>query len=443
MNPFKFFFKMLRRRAALPPPLPPTPPLMLPKQTQLMLIIVILLTSLLILSPSLRRRLKALRGQVQLYFLTSKPPSTDTSRKILSLHTYPLKACQGLDLQSVSLTPHGLKHDRVLMIVRSGSNLDAPKRFFTQRQCGALARIKVEEVPSTTTTTTTTTTTYKLSSSILPRSTPPLQVQYPPPPSPAPLTPVILWDDNLNVIDMGDSAAAFITNIVNHYEAPTRSSLPPKISVHGSLRLVAFAPEANCRFPNPVYFPSTALTLSGIPPQSALSDGFPILITTTASLRDLNERIAKRVGVVAPSKEPISMERIFKDKILKQNPPPPPVMTMDRFRPNIVIENDVPWGEDSWRIIRINGQIFHVVKGCPRCKQSCTDQKTGEVTEEPVETLKTFRCMSALHPDDVYFGQNVSTTGMGVVSVGDIVEVLVRDEQGEGVWDKGTIDAGV
>ena len=51
--------------------------------------------------------------------------------------------------------------------------------------------------------------------------------------------------------------------------------------------------------------------------------------------------------------------------------------------------------------------------------------------------------MSALHPDDVYFGQNVSTTGMGVVSVGDIVEVLVRDEQGEGVWDKGTIDAGV
>ena len=46
------------------------------------------------------------------------------------------------------------------------------------------------------------------------------------------------------------------------------------------------------------------------------------------------------------------MERIFKDKISKQNPPPPPVMTMDRFRPNIVIENDVPWEEDSWRIIR-------------------------------------------------------------------------------------------
>ncbi|GMH74341.1 hypothetical protein TL16_g06437 [Triparma laevis f. inornata] len=394
------------RNKPLPPP-PPPPSTSIPQPLLLLLLTLLLSLPLLLLVPSLKNKIKQIRGQFNLQLLSNLPPTTDTSRKITSLHTYPLKACQGLNPESINLTPHGLKNDRVLMIVRSASDPTQPKRFFTQRQCGRV----------------------------------------PPSPSPKqpPLTNVVLWDDNLNVIDMGDSAAAFVTNIVNHYEAPTRSSLPPKISFHGSLRLVAFSAEANCRHPNPLYFPSSALTLSGTPPQSALSDGFPILITTTASLRDLNKRIAKKNGATPPptNPQPISMERMFKDKISKQNPPPPPVMTMDRFRPNIVIENDIPWEEDSWRVIRINGQIFHVVKGCPRCKQSCTDQKTGEVTAEPVETLKTFRCMSDLHPDDVYFGQNVSTTGAGIVSVGDVVEVLVRDERGEGVWDKGTIDAGV
>ena len=44
--------------------------------------------------------------------------------------------------------------------------------------------------------------------------------------------------------------------------------------------------------------------------------------------------------------------------------------------------------------------------------------------------------MSDAHPEDVYFGQNVSTNGRGTVTVGDVVEVLVKDEKGRGVWDK-------
>lgn len=197
------------------PPLPPPPPTSIPQPLLLLLLTLLLSLPLLLLVPSLKNKIKQIRGQFNLQLLSNLPPTTDTSRKITSLHTYPLKACQGLNPKSINLTPHGLKNDRVLMIVRSTSDPTQPKRFFTQRQCGALATIKVEEVPSTSTATK-----YKLSSSILPRSTPPLQVQYPPPPSPnqPPLTNVVLWDDNLNVIDMGDSAAAFVTNIVNHYE---------------------------------------------------------------------------------------------------------------------------------------------------------------------------------------------------------------------------------
>ena len=423
---------------------PPPPPSMLSHfkiqigepYFQVALTIFIAVLTVVLFSPPLRLRFGGIYGRVRLFLLLSTPSisTSSPSRRVVSLHSYPLKSCQALNHDSVTLSSYGLKNDRVLMIVRSGSKAYEPKRFFTQRQCGGLATIKIEPYP---TKIASTSTRYKLTSSILPRSSPPLIIEYPPPATNTKTEPVILWDDTLQVIDMGDSASSYITNIVNHFEAPTRSSLPPRISPYGTLRLVAFDPKSNCRYPNPFYFPSTALTLSGIPPQSALSDGFPILITTTASLRDLNDHITARHSRKTSSPTNISMDQLFKNKPNS----PPPTVTMDRFRANIVIENSVPWEEDSWRIIRINKQIFHIVKGCPRCKQSCTDQKTGEVTEEPVETLKTFRCMSTLHPDDVYFGQNVSTNSVGPVSVGDEVEVLVSDPKGRGVWDKGPVSA--
>lgn len=82
------------------------------------------------------------------------------------------------------------------------------------------------------------------------------------------------------------------------------------------------------------------------------------------------------------------------------------------------------------------------MKGCPRCKQACTNQKTGIVDREPAKTLKTYRRMSKRNPEDFFFGQNVATTtSTGTIHVGDEVEILKADLGGEGIWDKDTIRA--
>jgi uncharacterized protein YcbX len=114
------------------------------------------------------------------------------------------------------------------------------------------------------------------------------------------------------------------------------------------------------------------------------------------------------------------------------------ILPMARFRPNIVITGTEPFAEDRMKVVKIGDTILHVVSSCPRCKESCTDQTTGEVTKEPVETLSDFRRMSAAFPDNVYFAVNaIPVTGSGTkqtISIGDKVEVL---QWGKPVWGAG------
>ena len=109
---------------------------------------------------------------------------------------------------------------------------------------------------------------------------------------------------------------------------------------------------------------------------------------------------------------------------------------MSCFRPNIVISNTKPFNEDNWKAIQIGtgpkATVLDITKGCPRCKQSCTEQLTGKRSEEPLETLSDIR---AFNGDDVYFAQNAVLNGDsygGVISVGDEVRILTR---GDAVWD--------
>jgi uncharacterized protein len=112
-------------------------------------------------------------------------------------------------------------------------------------------------------------------------------------------------------------------------------------------------------------------------------------------------------------------------------------LPMSRFRPSIVIRGlNKPFAEDHVAVLQIgNDVILHIVKGCPRCKESCTDQDTGEVTTEPLETLREFRALNTSNADDIYFAQN-AVVGIGSIgksiSVGDKVKVL---QWGKPVWD--------
>jgi hypothetical protein len=199
---------------------------------------------------------------------------------------------------------------------------------------------------------------------------------------------------------MGDPAAEFFTQLVAQ-----DPSVPDELKTQ--VRLVVQTPDDG-RSTDPRFTPASARSVvSNSTPKVSLTDGFPLLIGCQASLDELNRRLAE------------------KNK---------PDLPMARFRPNIVISNSQPFEEDRWRIIRVGDCILHVVKPCPRCKQSCTDQRTGAVTDEPLATLCDFRALDSNNVTNVYFCQNALAAPGSIaksIRVGDKVEVL---EWGEPVY---------
>jgi uncharacterized protein YcbX len=123
---------------------------------------------------------------------------------------------------------------------------------------------------------------------------------------------------------------------------------------------------------------------------TSLSDGFPYLIASQASLDDLNARL----DVPVP---------------------------MDRFRPNLVIEGGTPYQEDAWRELLIGTARFRLVKPCARCVIVTTDQRTGERDKEPLRTLASYRSKG----NKVMFGMNAVGDTSGTVMVGAQVTVLM------------------
>ena len=122
----------------------------------------------------------------------------------------------------------------------------------------------------------------------------------------------------------------------------------------------------------------------------SFADGFPLLLTTTASLLDLNARL----DVPLP---------------------------MDRFRPNLVIAGTEAFAEDQWRVVQIGPVRFRVVKPCKRCSVTTVDQATGKRTgTEPLQTLGRYRKQNS----GVIFGQNLTPDIQGVIREGDAVDVL-------------------
>ena len=79
-----------------------------------------------------------------------------------------------------------------------------------------------------------------------------------------------------------------------------------------------------------------------------------------------------------------------------------------------------------------------MVKACPRCKQSCTDQVSGKVSNEPLATLADFRALGRSQ-QDVYFAQNAVSHYSGTtLKVGSVIKIL---KHGAPVWDKESVKA--
>ncbi|MDK1384874.1 MOSC domain-containing protein [Sinorhizobium sp. 8-89] len=130
------------------------------------------------------------------------------------------------------------------------------------------------------------------------------------------------------------------------------------------------------------------------------ADGFPILITTTGSLADLNRTL------IAKGQQPVGMER---------------------FRTNILIDCDEPWEEDWWESLEIAGVTFDLVKPCARCIMTTQDQTTGERTGgNPIQGLSEKRMSADRRVAGVLFGWNAVPRGDGTVKLGHDAKVVRR-----------------
>ncbi|MGO2356142.1 MAG: MOSC domain-containing protein [Marinomonas foliarum] len=124
----------------------------------------------------------------------------------------------------------------------------------------------------------------------------------------------------------------------------------------------------------------------------AFADGYPFLLTSEASLEELNRSCPKDIDMM-------------------------------QFRPNLVVKGNYPFEEDSWKRIRIGQVEFENVKPCVRCIFTTLNPKTAERIGkgEPLKTLGKFRLLGK---DGVTFGVNMIAMNTGSIQLDDSIEVL-------------------
>ena len=175
------------------------------------------------------------------------------------------------------------------------------------------------------------------------------------------IIPVSIWRDTVNAIAVSQEADGLLSE---------------KLKI--SCRLVYMGASAHRKIDQDYAEPQEEVSFA---------DGFPYLITTTASIQSL------------------SMHNGY-------------AIQTNRFRPNIVIENKIAWEEDNWSGLQIGNATFRLPKPCARCEVPGVDQKTGAIDHQILRSLAKVRRKGR----KVLFGMNACLQGQdGKIRVGDIV----------------------
>ncbi|MER6012262.1 MOSC domain-containing protein [Streptomyces bluensis] len=266
-----------------------------------------------------------------------------------SIHVHPLKAARGVAPHEAVVEPWGLAGDRRWVLV------DEAGRFISQRPHPRMALAAAEPMPGG-------------GLVFCAPGREPLTVAVP---EPVGTTTVEIWRDKVEGVLADSAAHAWFSDYLGldvrlvHLDDPaTRRPIDPEYARPGET--VSFA------------------------------DGYPLLLTTLASLDALNSLIAQGDH---PDEGPLPM---------------------NRFRPNVVVSGTGAWAEDDWRRIAIGEVTFRVAKVCGRCVVTTTDQGTAERGREPLRTLGRHRRFG----DKLVFGQNLVPESAGTVRIGDPVRVL-------------------
>lgn len=265
----------------------------------------------------------------------------DVALRLSELYVYPVKSAAGIRLDAGDVVDTGLRFDRRWMIV------DDEDTFVSQRSEARLALLRPHLEDDA----------LRLTAPGMEDLRTPLHARA------STRRRVRVWNDVVPAVDAGAEARTWLRRFLGR-----------------ELRLVAFGDDAH----RPVN-PERARPDDAV----AFADGYPFLLTTVASLAELNRRL----------EHPLSMQR---------------------FRPNLVVDGAEPFAEDGWTRLRIGDATFRVVKPCARCAITGVDPRSARRGPEPLRTLATFRRRDG----KVLFGQNAIHDGPARLRRGDPVEVL-------------------
>lgn len=266
-----------------------------------------------------------------------------------SIHVHPVKAFRGQSPREAVVEPWGLAGDRRWTLIDDGG------KVVTQRQQPRLALAAAELLPGGG---------IRLSA----EGREPVNV---PVPEPVGTTTLDVFGDKVEAVLADATAHAWCSDYLGaevrlvHMDDPaTRRPVDPDFALPGET--VSFA------------------------------DGYPLLVTTLASLKALNSLIAQGDHAHEGS------------------------LPMNRFRPNAVVSGTAAWAEDDWSRIAIGEVTFRVARMSGRCVVTTTDQVSAERGKEPLRTLGRHRRFGG----QLVFGQNLVPESPGTVRVGDPVIVL-------------------
>lgn len=268
--------------------------------------------------------------------LSNTIASTDNELQVSvqSLHVYPVKSCAGISLRESLLIETGLEFDRAWMVV------DKRGQFVTQRHLPRMALIQP----------------VLRSYEMILRAPGMLALHIALDTVEKPVRAKV-WDDDVAAYDMGDLCAQWFSDFLG-----------------AKLRVVRFDPEQRRL--------SERRWTGTIEAENGFADGFPLLVTSAASMTELNRRL------LAQGHEAV---------------------TMARFRPNLVLDGLDPHGEDPLDEITIgtdDGPVrLKLVKPCARCPIPDVDPATGVPGHAVGDALQSYRADARLD-GALTFGMN-------------------------------------
>jgi len=273
--------------------------------------------------------------------------------RIAELNLFPVKGCRGLALREAMLAATGLQVDGIGD--REWVVVDAEGEFLSQREYPMMALIET-----------------RLTSSSLLLKAPGMLLLDVPLASEGDVVDVRVWSDQVAAVTQGEIADAWLSSYLG---------VPARLMRfdYQATRLAAH------RYTGQVDAPFK------------FADAFPLLVTTTASLAALNDRLRHK-GEAA--------------------------VTMSRFRSNIVLDGAPEFEEDYFKWLRVGPIAIRTVKPCARCSVPGVDPATGEHSAVVTDALAGLRTT----PDGVMFGVNaiVVEGAGGALRVGDAVAVELR-----------------